>query len=85
MSEYNFNPKFILGSLVSIYASFVDYREFLEYIVMDERSFKISNFEKVVEIKESGRSKFDEEDYEKFTLTIQKLKDIQKEILSTQV
>jgi len=85
MTEYGFNPKFILGSLLSIYAAFVDYREFLEYIVMDERSFKISNFEKVIEIKERGNTHFDYEDYEKFTLIIEKLKAIQKEILSSHV
>ena len=85
MSEYGFNPKFILGSLVSIYAAFVDYREFLEYIVMDERSFKISNFEKVIEIKERGNTNFNYDDYENFVIITGKLKDIQKEILSTQV
>lgn len=55
MTEYGFDPKFILISIISIYVSFVDYPEFIEYVVKDQRSFKLENFEKVFDLKEKGK------------------------------
>jgi hypothetical protein len=52
---------------------------------MDERSFKMTNFEKVIEIKERGNTTFDEEDYEHFVQITAKLKSIRDEVLSTHV
>ena len=43
-SEFKFNPKEILNYIITIYAAFVNHKDFLNYIVSDERSFDIQNF-----------------------------------------
>ena len=58
MDEYGFDPNFILKSLISVYASFIDYKEFLNYVVKDQRSYKVVNFEKVLRIANRGKTKF---------------------------
>lgn len=55
MKEYGFDPKFILNSIISIYASFVSYPEFIEYVVRDQRAFKLENYEKVFDLKERNK------------------------------
>jgi len=76
MEEYGFNPNFILKSLISVYASFVDYKEFLSYVVKDQRSYKIANFEKVLRIANRGKTNFNFEDLDKFENMIDKLKEL---------
>lgn len=85
MSDYGFDPKFILTALITIYVSFIDYKEFLEYIVKDERSFNINNFEKAGNLKEQGKIKLDYETYDRFTQMIEMLRNISAEIKSKQV
>lgn len=67
MSEYGFDPKFILTSLVTIYASFVDYPGFIEYVVKDQRAFKLDNFEKVFDLKERNKIHINYTYYSNFT------------------
>ena len=55
MADYGFDPKYLLISIVKIYTFFINYNEFLEFIVKDERSFKIENFEKVLNLKEDEK------------------------------
>jgi len=76
MDEYGFNPNFILKSLISVYASFVEYNEFLNYVVKDQRSYKIANFEKVLRIANRGKTKFNFEDLDHFESMIDKLREI---------
>lgn len=85
MNEYGFDPKFILSSLINIYVSFVDYKEFLEFIVKDERSYKNENFEKVMTIKERGKIKLDYETSEKFMKLVETLKDLYKDMKSKEI
>ena len=67
MGEYGFDPKFILTSLIAIYASFVDYPDFIEYVVKDQRAFKLDNFEKVFDLKDRSKIHFDYTHYSNFT------------------
>jgi len=76
MEDYGFDPYFILKSLISIYSSFVDYQEFLNYVVKDQRSYKIANFERVLRIANRGKANFNFEDLELFENMIDKLKEI---------
>lgn len=80
MRDYGFDPKFILVSLVSIYVSFSEYKEFLELVVKDERSYKIGNFEKVKSIQTRGKITIPYESFEKFEVMINQLKIIEEEI-----
>lgn len=82
MSEYGFDPKLVLRALVSTYVSFYDYKEFMEFIVKDERSYKILNFEKVIRIYQRGKIKIDYEELNKFEKMIEILKEIENEMKS---
>jgi hypothetical protein len=85
MKEYQFDPKFILKSLIEIYLAFKDYKEFLEFIVKDERSYKIENFEKVIRLKENDKIRIDYNMYQDLIKMVVKLKDVSEETKSTQV
>jgi len=74
MSEYGFDPKVILISLVEVYLAFLEYEDFMKYVVMDERSYKIENFEKVMDLKEDNKIKMDYTLYEKFKKFVEKIK-----------
>jgi len=67
MSEYGFDPKLILTSLVTIYSSFVDYQGFIEYVVKDQRAFKLENFEKFFELKHRNKIHIGYSHYSNFT------------------
>ena len=82
MTEYGFDPRFILKSLISIYISFKSYKEFLEFVVKDERSFKIENFERVIALKESEKISIPYDDYMDFIGLADKLKLVETEIKS---
>ena len=85
MTEYGFDPKFILSSIVNIYISFKDYKEFLEYVVQDERSYKIENFERVITLKENGKFSLDYEKFLDFKVLVEELRIVDKEIKAKQV
>jgi hypothetical protein len=85
MSDYGFDPKYLLVSLVKIYTYFYNYPEFLEFIVKDQRSFKIVNFEKVVLLKESEKIYLDYNIYETFKSLIDILKKLHQDIKANEV
>jgi hypothetical protein len=66
MKEYGFDPKFILVSIVTIYSSFVDYTEFIDYVIRDQRAFKLENFEKVLDLKSLGKIQIHYNHYNNF-------------------
>ena len=85
MNEYGFDPKFILNSIIKIYIAFQEYKEFLIFIVSDERSFKIENFEYVIKMKDKEKISLDYENYNQFISFVCNLKEIDKEIKLKQV
>ena len=74
--DYEFNPFFIIESLIKIYTYFSDYEEFIEYILNDEAFYKYENFELAVKIKNNlNKVKIDPETSIKFdNLVFNKLK-----------
>jgi ubiquitin conjugation factor E4 B len=85
MKEYGFDPKFILVSLVKVYVAFADYKEFFIYVVKDQRSYRIENFEKVVALKEDNKIILDYEVYNKFLQIIKDIKVLSEEIKSKEI
>lgn len=80
MNEYGFDPKLILMSLVEVYLAFLEYEDFLKYVVMDERSYKLENFLKIKDLKEDNKIKMDFTMWEKFKKFVQKIEEKKKEI-----
>lgn len=85
MSEYKFDPKFILTSLVEIYLAFKDFPEFLEFVVKDERSYRIENFEKVIVLKENEKIRIDYGSIEDFSKLINELRLMSESLKSKEV
>lgn len=85
MHEYKFDPKFILGCLIEIYLSFKGYKEFLEFVVKDERSYRLENFEKVISLKENDKISLDYNSYQDFKMLVQELSTLSAEIKSKEV
>ena len=74
--DYEFNPSYIMESLIKIYSYFSSYEQFIEHIVMDERSYKYDNFIKAIKVKNDfNKVKVEPEISEKFDdLVYNKLK-----------
>jgi hypothetical protein len=85
MTEYGFDPKFILNSIINIYVCFKDYKDFLVYVVQDERSFKIENFERVVSLKENEKISLDYHKFQELKAMINDLMKVDEEIKSQKV
>ena len=51
MKQYDFDPKDFLSYIIQAYAGFVDQPEFITNIVSDERSFKIDNFQRALNLR----------------------------------
>ena len=65
--DYEFEPCYIMESLIKIYSYFASKEEFIEYIVSDERSYKYENFLLAIKIKNNfNKVKVDAEISEKF-------------------
>ena len=65
--DYEFNPSYIMESLIKIYSYFDNYEEFIEWVVTDERSYKYDNFLKAIKVKNDfNKVKIDSEISEKF-------------------
>ena len=75
-NDYEFNPSYIMESIIKIFSYFVDYEEFIEFVVSDERAYKYENFTKAIKLKnEYNKVKVDTETSEKFdNLVYKKLK-----------
>ena len=65
--DYEFEPCYIMESLIKIYSYFTNTEEFIEYVVRDERSYKYGNFLLAIKIKNDfNKVKVDAEISEKF-------------------
>ena len=75
-NDYEFNPSYIMESIIKIFSYFVDYEEFIEFVVSDERAYKYENFTKAIKLKnEYNKVRVDVETSEKFDdLVYNKLK-----------
>ena len=75
-NDYEFNPSYIMESIIKIFSYFVDYEEFIEFVVSDERAYKYENFTKAIKLKnEYNKVRVDVETSEKFdNLVYNKLK-----------
>jgi len=86
LSDYDFNPKFILGSLLSVYSAFYDKIEFIECVVKDERSYKYANFERAKNLVEnSGKIIIDTTDFTNYLTFFDKLKEEEKKIKEEEI
>ena len=65
--DYEFNPSYIMESIIKIYSYFVDYEEFIEFVVSDQRAYKYDNFLKAIKLKnEFNKVKVDADISENF-------------------
>ena len=86
LSDYDFNPKFILGALLSVYSAFHDKIEFIESVVKDERSYNYEMFEKAKNVVEnSGKIVIETSDFNNYLLFVEKLKEEEKKIKEEEI
>ena len=86
LNDYNFNPKFILGALLSVYSAFYNQIEFLEMVVKDERSYKYDNFMRAKNLVEnSGKIEIENTDFNNYLKFIEKLKDEEAKIKEEEI
>jgi hypothetical protein len=86
LSDYDFNPKFILGALLSVYSAFYDKTEFIKCVVKDERSYKYENFERAKNLVEnSGKIIIETSDFNNYLLFFDKLKEEEKAIKEEEI
>jgi ubiquitin conjugation factor E4 B len=86
LNDYNFNPKFILGALLSVYSAFYNHIEFLEMVVKDERSYKYDNFMRAKNLVEnSGKIEIENTDFNNYLKFIEKLKDEEAKIKEEEI
>ena len=55
-----------MESIINIFSYFVDYEEFLEFVVSDPRAYKYDNFTKSIKLKNENKVKVDMETSENF-------------------
>ena len=65
-NDYEFNPSYIMESIIKIFSYFVNYEEFLEFVVSDPRAYKYDNFTKAIKLKNENKVKVDLETSENF-------------------
>ena len=86
LSDYNFNPKFILGALLSIYSAFYDSNEFLETVVKDEGSYQYDNFIRAKNLVEnSGKIEIENTDFNNYLKLVEKLKETEEKIKNEEI
>ena len=86
LNDYNFNPKFILGALLSVYSAFYDSEEFLKIVVTDERSYTYANFSRARNVVEnSGKIEIENTDFNNFLKFVKKLKDEERKIKEEEI
>ena len=86
LSDYDFNPKFILGALLSVYSAFYDKIEFIECVVKDERSYKFENFERAKNLVENtGKIIIETNDFNNYLKFVDKLKEEEKKIKEEEI
>ena len=86
LSDYDFNPKFILGALLSVYSAFYDKPEFIKCVVKDERSYKYDNFERAKNLVEkSGKIIIETNDFNNYLLFFDKLKEEEQKLKEEEI
>ena len=86
LNDYNFNPKFILGALLTVYSAFYDSEEFLKSVVKDERSYKYANFSRAKNVVETTvKIEIDNADYNNFLKFVDKLKEEERKIKEEEI
>ena len=84
--EYNFNPHFILGSILSTYSAFYDKIEFIEGVIKDERSYKFTNFDKAKNLAANNKSiTISNKDFENYITFVDNLRKQEKIIKSQEI
>ena len=84
--EYDFNPNFILGALLSVYSAFHDREEFLESVVKDERSYEYANFSRAKNVVEKiGKIEIDNIDFNNFLKFVDRLKKEERKIKEEEI
>jgi ubiquitin conjugation factor E4 B len=58
LQEYKFEPKEFLSSIIQIYTAFINYKEFWTNIISDDRSFKMENFNRALNLRSKIRLDF---------------------------
>lgn len=72
--KYNFQPGLIVKSLAEVYNNLCEFAQFCEYVVKDQRSFKLENFERIQVLKNKGV--IDPLRYQKIVEVTKKLRDL---------
>ena len=86
ISEYNFNPHFILGSILSTYSAFYDKFHFIEGVIKDERSYKFSNFDRAKNLVANNKSiTINEKDFENYIKFVDNLRREEKVIKNEEI
>jgi ubiquitin conjugation factor E4 B len=86
LNQYDFDPKFILASILTIYSSFVNSEIFIEYVVKDERSYKYENFEKALNfVRDKRNIPIKGEDFDNYEKIVKKIKEVEAKIKSEEI
>lgn len=86
LSDYDFNPKFILGALLSVYSAFYDQEEFIRCVVKDERSYKYENFNRAKNLVENtGKIIIEANDFNNYLKFFDKLKEVEKKLKEEEI
>ena len=86
LNDYSFNPKFILGALLTVYSAFYDKEEFLIVVIKDERSYKYANFSRAKRLVEStGKIEIENFDFNNFLKFVEKLKENERKIKEEEI
>ena len=86
LNDYSFNPKFILGALLTVYSAFYDKDEFLKVVIKDERSYKYANFSRAKRLVEStGKIEIENFDFNNFLKFVEKLKENERKIKEEEI
>ena len=86
IKEYNFNPHFILGSILSTYSAFYDKYHFIEGVIKDERSYKFSNFDRAKNLAANNKDiTINEKDFNNYIKFVDNLRREEKIIKSEEI
>jgi hypothetical protein len=85
LSDYNFNPKFILGAILSVVSAFHDSEEFLKAVVLED-NFEYANYSRArAVVQNSGKIEIDNDDFNNFCDFVKLLKEKEKNIKELQI
>ena len=86
INEYNFNPHFILGSILSTYSAFYDKFLFIEGVIKDERSYKFSNFDRAKNLVANNKNiTINEKDFNNYIKFVDNLRREEKIIKNEEI